>query len=54
MSLLRLPDKVQEYIARLSREQQRLYSGRRLRNIVARANEQAQVDAFEELQNGLR
>ena len=54
MSLLRLPDGIQQYVIALPAQGLRLYSGLRLRNIVALANEQAQVDAFEELQNGLR
>jgi len=53
MSLLQLPRETQQYVMALPPREQRLYSGRRLGQIVALANEQAQVDAFENLQRGL-
>ena len=49
MSLLSLPSEIQTYIAALPVEKQRLYSGRRLRQITALASESAQVRAFEGL-----
>ena len=51
MSLLHLPDEIQEYVLSIPPREQRLYSGPWLGEIVALANEQAQVDGFEELQN---
>ena len=51
MKLLHLPAEIQECVMALPPREQHLYSGRRLREVVALANEQAQVDAFEELQN---
>ena len=54
MSLLHLPDEIRRYVIALPPKEQHHYSGRRLRSIVALANEQAQVNAFEELQNGVR
>ena len=54
MSLLHLPDEIQEYVMALPPREQRLYSGRRPREIVALASGQAQLKAFEELQAGSR
>ncbi len=49
MNLLDLPDQVQEHIARLPGEEQRRYSGRRLRNILGIEDDEAQWEAFEDL-----
>ena len=49
MSLLRLPDEIQQYIMALSPREQRLHSGQRLREIVALPNEVAQLAAVYEL-----
>ena len=49
MNLLKLPKGVQDYLVALPTEKQRLYSGRRLREIVGIHNEAPQGKAFEEL-----
>lgn len=49
MSLLHLPDEIQEYVTAIPPQQQRLYSGRRLQEIVALPNEVAQLTALDEL-----
>ncbi len=49
MNLLHLPDEIQEYVIALPPREQRLYCGRRLREILDIGNEEAQGEAFEEL-----
>ncbi len=49
MSLLQLPDEIQGYVMALPPRQQRLYSGRRLREVVAIRDGEAQGKALEEL-----
>ena len=51
MKLLQLPDEIQEYVIALPSREQRLYSGRRLREIAALPNELAQLRGFEELRD---
>ena len=51
INLLHLPDEIQEYVIALPPREQRLYSGRRLREIVGIDNEAAQCKAFEDLVN---
>ena len=53
MSLLKLPDEVQEYLMSLGPEEWRLYSERRLREIAHLSHEPAQTQAFEELANAI-
>ena len=50
MSLLRLPMSAQHYVMALPSEEQRVYSGRRLKEIVRLPTEQAQVHAFHRIQ----
>ena len=49
MSLLHLPDEIQEYVMALPPGEQRLYSGRRLQGVAGIRDEAAQTDAFEDL-----
>ena len=49
MRLLTLPKKIQSRVVALPTEQQRRYSGRRLRELLPVRDEQAQVEAFEHL-----
>ncbi len=51
MELLRLPPEIQDYVMALTPRQKRLYSGRRLRDIVALPAESAQFKGFEELRS---
>jgi len=46
MNLLNLPDEIQEHVVALPPQEQRFYSGRRLRKFLGLGNEQAQVTAF--------
>ena len=54
MSLLHLPDEIQEYVMALPVEEQRLYSGRRLRKTMELAHESAQLAARDELRRTVR
>jgi len=49
MSLLQLPDEIQQYVMVLPPWEQRVYSGRRLRNILGIERDEAQWEAFEDL-----
>ena len=49
MSLLQLPDEIQEYVMVLAPWEQCIYSGRRLRVIAGICHEAAQSTAFEDL-----
>ncbi len=49
MNLLDLPAEIQGYVTALPPRQQRLYSGRRLGEIVGLPNEVAQLAALHEL-----
>jgi len=49
MSLLHLPDEIQEYVIALPPWEQRLYLGRRLGEIVGLPNEVAQLAALDDL-----
>ena len=49
MSLLHLPDEIQEYVLSLPPREQQLYSGRRLREIVALPDEVAQLAMLHKL-----
>ena len=49
MSLLHLTDEIQEYVMALPSREQRLYSGRRLRNILSIEGDEAQWEALEDL-----
>ena len=49
MSLLQLPDDIQEYVMALPTEMQRSYSGRRLQGVAGIRDEAAQGKAFEDL-----
>lgn len=53
MNLLRLSERVREYLTGLPEESQRLYSERRLRRVAGLATEKAQVEAFRELRETL-
>lgn len=50
MSLLELPQDIQEYVLSSPLHQRRSVSGRRLREIVKLADEKAQIEALQELQ----
>jgi len=49
MSLLQLPEEIQQYVMALPPWEQRLYSGRWLRNILGIERDEAQWEAFEDL-----
>ena len=49
MSLLHLPDGIQQYVMALPPGEQCLYSGRRLRSILGIEGDEAQWEAFEDL-----
>ena len=49
MSLLHLPDEIQEYVIALPPWEQRLYSGRRLREIAVLSSQRTQLAAVAEL-----
>lgn len=49
LNLLQLPNEIRQYVTALSPREQRLYSGRRLREVVALPSEPAQINAFEDL-----
>ena len=49
MSLLQLPDEIQAYVIVLPSQEQRRYSGRRLRNILGIEGDETRWEAFEEL-----
>ncbi len=49
MNLLDLPSQVQEYVISLPPREQRLYSGRRLAEIIVLPNEAAQLAALDGL-----
>ncbi len=49
MSLLQLPDRIQEYVIALPAREQRIYSGRQLRELVVIQDREAQTKAFGEL-----
>jgi len=49
MSLLQLPEEIQKYVMALPPWEQRLYSGRRLGEIVDLPNEVVQLAALDEL-----
>ena len=48
MNLLRLPPSAQDYVSALPPQEQRLYSGRRLRNILGIEGDEAQWEAFKD------
>ena len=49
MKLLHLPEEIQEYVMTLPPREQRLYSGRRLREIAVLPSQRAQLAALAEL-----
>jgi len=49
MSLLRLPESIRDHLSALPPDQQRLYSERRLREIVAVSDREAQLERFSRL-----
>jgi len=49
MSLLHVPDEIQEYVLALPPGEQRRYSGRRLREVAGICHEATQFTAFEDL-----
>ena len=49
MSLLRLPDEIQEHVIALPPKEQRRYSGRQLEGVAGIRDEAAQAKAFEDL-----
>ena len=51
MGLLHLPDEIQGYVMALPSKEQRHYSGRQLRDMVALPNAAAQLRGSEELRD---
>ncbi len=49
MSLLHLPDEIQEYVMALPPREQHLHSGRRLQGVAGIRDEAARAKAFEDL-----